>query len=414
MKHERWKQIEQLYHAALEHESGARDAYLAQACAGDEELRREVEELLGYDGAAESFIQGNALAFEARRLKPEELSQTAPPLLSGQNIGAYKILALLGHGGMGVVYRARDERLRRDVAIKLLPTSFANDSDRLRRFEQEAHATSALNHPNILTIYDIGAHEGAPFIVAELLEGEELRAQLEQGAVPVRRALEYAQQIATGLAAAHAKGIVHRDLKPENLFVTKDGRVKILDFGLAKLKPAQVGAVDTDAPMQKRLTDPGVVMGTVSYMSPEQVRCEDVDHRSDLFSFGLILYEMLTGQQAFHYESMAETMAAILKEEPPGLAELSESNNKISPQLERIVQHCLEKNPGLRFQSARDLSFALEALPTPSGARARPQPASEPVSAVDLPAALTGGGPAGGYSAMRGWHGLWLLFCLLD
>jgi serine/threonine protein kinase len=220
MKPERWKQIEQLYHAALDREPDERAAFLAETCIDDSGLRREVEELLRYDGAAGSFIQGNALAFEARRLKPEELSQTAPQLLPGQNIGAYKILALLAAGGMGVVYRARDERLRRDVAIKVLPTSFAHDADRLRRFEQEAHATSALNHPNILTIYDIGAQDGAPFIVAELLEGEELRAQLESGAVPVRRALEYAQQIATGLAAAHAKGIVHRDLKPENLFVT--------------------------------------------------------------------------------------------------------------------------------------------------------------------------------------------------
>src|SRR5262250_2853226 len=205
MKPERWKQIEQLYHAALEREPGAREAFLAQACAGDEELRREVEELLRYDGAAESFIEGNALAFEARRLEPEELSQTAPQFLPGQSIGAYKIVALLAAGGMGVVYRARDERLRRDVAIKVLPDSFANDADRLRRFEQEAHATSALNHPNILTVYDIGAHEGAPFIVAELLEGEELRAQLESGALTARRALEYALQITQGLAAAHEK-----------------------------------------------------------------------------------------------------------------------------------------------------------------------------------------------------------------
>src|SRR5215510_5184558 len=236
MKPERWKQIERLYHAALEHEPDARDAFLAQACAGDEELRREVEKLLRYYGAAGSFIQGNALAIEARRLEPEELSQTGPKWLPGQRIGAYKILALLGRGGMGVVYRARDERLRRDVAIKVLPASFAHDADRLRRFEQEAHATSALNHPNILTIYDIGAAApelgGAPFIVAELLEGEELRQQLTEGALPVRTVIDYAQQISSGLAAAHAKGIVHRDLKPENLFITTDGRVKILDFGL--------------------------------------------------------------------------------------------------------------------------------------------------------------------------------------
>src|SRR5262245_5569951 len=227
MKPERWKQIEQLYHTALDREPDKRDAFLAENCAGDSDLRREVEELLGYDGAAESFIQGNALAFEARRLEPDELSQTAPQLLPGQQIGAYKILALLGRGGMGVVYRARDERLRRDVAIKVLPASLANDADRLSRFEQEAHATSALNHPNILTIYDIGAHEGAPYIVAELLEGEELRKPLNEGALPVRTVIDYAQQIASGLAAAHEKGIVHRDLKPENRLVTKDGRVKI-------------------------------------------------------------------------------------------------------------------------------------------------------------------------------------------
>jgi serine/threonine protein kinase len=189
--------------------------------------------------------------------------------------------------------------LRREVAIKVLPASLAHDADRLRRFEQEAHATSALNHPNILTIYDIGAHEGAPFIVAELLEGEELRAQLESGALPPRRALEYALQITQGLAAAHEKGIVHRDLKPENLFVTKDGRVKILDHGLAKLRPPQPGVVDTDAPTHKRLTHPGVVMGMVGYMSPEQVLGQEADHRADIFSFGVILYEMLSGRRAF-------------------------------------------------------------------------------------------------------------------
>src|SRR5262245_37720749 len=366
MKPERWRQVDQLFQAALERAPEERAAFIGAACIGDDSLRLEVEELLRYDGAADGFIKGNALAFEARRLKPEELSQTGPQLLPGQSIGSYKILALLGRGGMGVVYRARDERLRRNVAIKVLPASFAHDADRLSRFEQEAHATSALNHPNILTIYDIGAHEGAPFIVAELLEGEELRAQLESGALPARRALEYAQQIAQGLAAAHEKGIVHRDLKPENLFVTKDGRVKILDFGLAKLRPPQPGVVDTGAPTHKRLTDPGAVMGTVGYMSPEQVRGQETDHRSDIFAFGLILYEMLSGQRAFRGASAIEVMNAILKEEP---AELRETNAKISPQIEKLVRRCLEKKPERRFQTASDLGFALEALSTHSASR---------------------------------------------
>src|SRR5262245_59220726 len=364
---QRWRQVEILYYAALERESDERVAFLAETCAGDEELRREVEELLRYDGAAESFIKGNALAFEARRLEPVELSQTGPQLLPGQHIGAYKILSLLAAGGMGVVYRAHDERLRRDVAIKVLPASFAHDADRLRRFRQEAQATSALNHPNIPTIYDIGAHEGAPLIVAELLEGAELRAQLESGALPVLRAMEYAQQIAAGLAAAHEKGVVHRDLKPENLFVTKDGRVKILDFGLAKLKPQKLaGGVDSQAPTQRPLTDPGVVMGTVGYMSPEQARGQEADARADIFAFGVILYEMLSGRRPFRGASAIEVMNAILKEEPP---ELGETNAKISPQHEKLVRRCLEKQPERRFQTAYDLGFALEALSTPSGAR---------------------------------------------
>jgi len=367
MKPERWRQIEQLYHAALDREPDERAAFLAETCIDDSGLRREVEELLRYDGAAGSFIEGNALSVEARRIEPEELSQTAPQLLPGQGIGAYRILALLGRGGMGVVYRARDERLRRDVAIKVLPASFANDADRLRRFEQEAHATSALNHPNILTIYDTGTQDGAPFIVAELLEGEDLRDQLKEGPLSVRKAIEYAQQIAAGLAAAHEKGVVHRDLKPENLFVTKDGRVKILDFGLAKLKPQQLaGGVDSQAPTQRPLTDPGVIMGTVGYMSPEQVRGQEADHRSDIFAFGVILYEMLSGRRPFHGASAIEVITAILKEESP---ELGETNTKISPQLEKLVRRCLEKQPERRFQTANDLGFALESLSTSSGTR---------------------------------------------
>ncbi|MBK9706127.1 MAG: serine/threonine protein kinase [Acidobacteria bacterium] len=242
-------------------------------------------------------------------------------------INQYKIISAIGKGGMGEVWRARDTRLNREVAIKVLPAEFTQDAERARRFEQEARATSALNHPNILTVYDFGNYEANPYLVMELLDGEELRVQLGQGALPVRKAIEYAQQIAAGLAAAHEKGIVHRDLKPENLFITKDGRVKILDFGLAKLKPQKLtGGVDSEGETMKPLTNPGVVMGTVGYMSPEQVRGAEVDHRSDIFSFGIILHEMLSGQRTFAGDSLVELMNAILKEDPP---ELSETNAKI-------------------------------------------------------------------------------------
>jgi Tol biopolymer transport system component len=285
------------------------------------------------------------------------------PIVTGERFNHYEIIAPLGAGGMGEVWRARDTRLNREVAVKVLPASFARDPDRLLRFEQEALATSALNHPNILTVYDIGDHEGAPYMVAELLEGEELSELIKQGPIAPRKAIDYARQIAEGLAAAHAKGVVHRDLKPENLFVTNDGRVKILDFGLAKLRTHQFGDIDKDAPTQKRITDPGVIMGTIGYMSPEQVRGQDTDHRSDIFAFGVILYEMLTGQRAFRGDSAIEVMNAILKEEPQ---EFSETKEQISPQLGMIVRRCLEKQPERRFHSAHDLGFALEALPSGS------------------------------------------------
>ncbi|MDX2042077.1 MAG: protein kinase [Acidobacteriota bacterium] len=302
--------------------------------------------------------------------------------LPQMNLSHYRLVSKIGAGGMGEVYRARDERLGRDVAIKVLPADFANAPDRLKRFEQEARATSALNHPNILTVYDIGTHEGAPYLVAELLEGEELRAQLNDGALPVKRAIEYAQQIAAGLAAAHEKGIVHRDLKPENLFVTKDGRVKILDFGLAKLKPQTMGGgVDSEAATLKPLTNPGVILGTVSYMSPEQVRGQETDHRSDIFSFGIILHEMLSGQRTFTGDSLVELMNAILKDEP---AELSETNAKISPQLDRLVRRCLEKKPERRFQTASDLGFALESLASSGYARALAGRSGEEASSMPM------------------------------
>ncbi|MFN0123882.1 MAG: protein kinase domain-containing protein, partial [Blastocatellia bacterium] len=270
---------------------------------------------------------------------------------------------------MGEVYRARDTRLDREVAIKVLPADFANDPERLRRFEQEARATSALNHPNILTVHDFGMHDGAPYIVAELLDGEELRAQMNTGALPVRRAVDYAQQIAAGLAAAHAKGIVHRDLKPANVFVTTDGRIRILDFGLARVKPLRLpkGTEDSTQKQNQPITSPGAVMGTVGYMAPEQVHGKEADHRADIFSFGVMLYEMLSGNRAFGGDSAVEVMNAILNAEPP---ELSETNAKISPQLDKIVRRCLEKKPERRFQSASDLGFALEALGTPNSSGA--------------------------------------------
>jgi len=275
---------------------------------------------------------------------------------AGTRLGPYEILAPLGAGGMGEVYRARDERLKRDVAIKVLPASFSTDPDRLRRFEQEAQAAGALNHPNITIVYDIGTHENAPYVVQELLEGETLRTELSGGRFSPRKAIDYALQITQGLAAAHDKGIVHRDLKPENLFVTKEGRVKILDFGLAKLtQVGQTGAA-TNLPTVTPGTEPGVVMGTLSYMSPEQVKGRPADARSDIFSFGAIFYEMLSGKRAFHADSAGETMAAILKEEPPNP---SESGRSVSPALDHIVRHCLEKDRDSRFQSARDIAFAL-------------------------------------------------------
>jgi Tol biopolymer transport system component len=277
------------------------------------------------------------------------------PLTSGTKLGPYEILAPLGAGGMGEVYRARDTRLGREVAIKVLPEALAHDADRLRRFEQEARTIAALNHPNILGIHDIGAHDGAPFLVSEFLEGQTLREKLVSGPLPVRRAIEYALGIAQGLAAAHEKGIVHRDLKPENVFVTRDGRIKVLDFGLAKLVRPE-GNHETAVTLT---STPGMVMGTVGYMSPEQVRGEAIDARSDIFSFSAVLYEMLTGKRAFKRETSAETMTAILREEPQAL---SDTGWQGPLELQRILVRCLEKNVERRFQSASDLAFAMESL----------------------------------------------------
>jgi Tol biopolymer transport system component len=277
---------------------------------------------------------------------------------------------------MGEVYRARDTRLGRDVAIKVLPEALAHDADRLRRFEQEARTIAALNHPNILGIHDIGVHDGAPFLVSEFLEGVTLRDTLLSGPLPVRRAIEYALGIAEGLAAAHEKGIVHRDLKPENVFVTRDGRIKVLDFGLAKLtRPEE--AHETEVTLTSPATLPGMVMGTVGYMSPEQVRGEPIDPRSDIFSFGAVLYEMLTGKRAFKHATSAETMTAILREEPQALIDTGWQG---PPELQRILARCLEKNIARRFQSASDLGFAVESLSGTSAGTRTGTPAGTPTA----------------------------------
>jgi len=298
----------------------------------------------------------------------------------GTKLGPYEIQSPLGAGGMGEVYRARDTRLARDVALKILPESFAQDKDRLYRFEQETQAVAALNHPNILAIYDVGQHNGVPFLVSELLEGESLRTVLDRGALPQRKVIDYGVQISQALAAAHEKGVVHRDLKPENLFITRDGRVKVLDFGLAKLVHKQRTAPDgytlTSSPTQV-----GVVMGTASYMAPEQVRGDAIDARTDIFALGAVLYEMLSGRRVFHRDTTAETMTAVLKEDLP---ELSENQPSISPALDRIVRRCTEKNPDQRFQSAKDLSFALGVLSgsSVSGAVRATEAAAKPRSAL--------------------------------
>jgi eukaryotic-like serine/threonine-protein kinase len=279
------------------------------------------------------------------------------PLGEHQFIDHYEILALIGAGGMGEVYRARDTRLNRDVAIKVLPGFSSPEPDRLRRFEQEARAAAALNHSNILAVYQMGVYEDAPYLVSELLEGETLRERLKRGALPLRKVIDYGVQIAKGLAAAHEKGIVHRDLKPENLFLTKDGQVKILDFGLARLTQSMPSSF-SQAPHEVE-TLPGLMMGSMGYMSPEQIRGTGADHRSDIFTFAAVLYEMLTGQRAFQRATSIDAMSAILNEEPLPLAQLK-PNLPIG--LEKVLQRGLEKNPEQRFQSASDLGFALESL----------------------------------------------------
>jgi serine/threonine protein kinase/Tol biopolymer transport system component len=362
MEPERWREIEQLYHAARECPPGERNQFLKKACQ-DERVRSEVEALLECEEQAESFLEAPALEVTAAALA-EGRSRS----MLGRVLGHYEIAAFVGAGGMGEVYRARDSRIGRDVAIKVLPPGVAaTHPERLRLFEQEARAAGAINHPNILSIFDVGIQDGAPYVVYELLEGETLRDRLGKGALSRRKALECGRQIATGLAAAHDKGIAHRDLKPENLFLTRDGRVKILDFGLAKLTlPGEFAGREMNGAAPSPHPGSGHILGTPGYLAPEQLRGDVVDHRADIFNLGAILYEMLAGQRLFRGVSTSEVLNAIRKDEPievpqPG----GKTDGMFDPSVARLLRRCLEKNPRQRIQSALDVAFDLEDLLEP-------------------------------------------------
>jgi serine/threonine protein kinase len=357
MEPERWQQIEQLFYAALTLAPDGRAEFLAAACADDSGLRLEVESLLRAEGASWSFIEGNALVAEAQQLEAYDLGTPKAHLLPGQQIGAYRILAPLGKGGMGEVYRARDERLGRDVAIKVLPADFAKDADRLRRFEQEARATSALNHPNIITIHEISsASIGSNllhYITTELVNGKTLRQILKANRPPLATALNYGIQITSALAVAHEAGIIHRDIKPENIMVRGDGLVKVLDFGLAKLTQPPVADVDSEAKTLRQVaTQMGQVVGTARYMSPEQARGQMVDPRTDLFSLGIVLYELIAGKAPFQGATAIEVISAILSQEPASIKSL---RPEVPVKLERVIQRTLCKEPEQRCASAQEL-----------------------------------------------------------
>jgi serine/threonine protein kinase len=367
MKIERWRRADELFNAALKREASVRGQFLDQACEGDEELRGEVESLLAAHSRAGSFIEHSAAEADTR------LFDADPQIIIGQSLGRYKILSLLGAGGMGQVYRALDTTLGREAAVKVLPASFTQDAERVRRFEQEARAASSLNHPNIITIYEIGRVDHTHFIAAEVVEGQTLRRRLADSRIKQSVALDVAAQVASALAAAHAAGIAHRDIKPENIMLRPDGLVKVLDFGLAKLVEKQTPFGEDPSTVASGGTLPGVVMGTVGYMSPEQVRAGRVDARTDIFSLGVVLYEALAGRRPFQGGSVVEVMNAILKEDPAELSaaanlDLRDSREQISPALDRVVGRCLEKRPEARFQSASDLAFALKSISEASGA----------------------------------------------
>lgn len=347
---DRWAKVESIYHAALLHEPGERAAFVANECAGDPELESEVGSLLEFDGQANAFMQTSALNVAAKTLAASQ--ETSESESKMDDIGPYHFLKLIGEGGTGNVYLAVDTRLDRKVAIKILSVDFTEDVDRVSRFKQEARATSSLNHPNIVTIFEVGETEGRNYIVTEFVEGVILRARLAAalpGGLDAKETVSIINQVLQALDAAHRAGVIHRDIKPENIIVRSDGLVKVLDFGIAKLDASQPASVD------HLTTRTGVVIGTAAYMSPEQARGQKVDHRTDIFSVGIVLYEMLCGRKPFEGETWSDVMAAVLVKDPQVI------DSTVAPlALRGIVERCLEKDPDKRFQSASDLTFALQ------------------------------------------------------
>ncbi len=377
MQPERWQQIDQLFHLALERDPSERAAFLAEACDGDASLRDEVESLLESHEQSNDFIEAPAADIAAELFVEREDRLTA-----GQSVGPYQVVSLLGEGGMGEVYLAQDLRLGRRVALKRLRAQFTLEAERVRRFEQEARAASALNHPNIVTIYEIGQLDSLHFIVTEFIDGETLRCYLADAEHTLAEILDIAAQVASALAAAHATGIIHRDIKPENIMVRRDHIVKVLDFGLAKLAP-DVATVETRAAARSAVrTDPGTVMGTVQYMSPEQARGNKVDSRTDLWSLGVVLYEMVTGRTPFEGETPSHVIVALLENEPSPL----KSYLEVPSELEQIVRRALRKNKEERYQTASDLAFDLNSLKQKIQVEARLKGPAQPVASTrELP-----------------------------
>nr|MBA3765484.1 serine/threonine-protein kinase [Acidobacteriota bacterium] len=355
MTTERWQQIKEIFHAALEHEAGERVAFLVEACAGDKSLRSEIESLIAAHEKDGSFIDSPAYEVAAQILTDDPDGSRA-----GQRLGSYLILSMLGRGGMGEIYLAKDERLRRQVALKLLPTQFTKDADRLRRFEQEARAASALNHPNIITIHEIGEIDSLHFIATEFVEGETLRERLSPTRLDLVETLRIVIQVGDALAAAHSAGIIHRDIKPDNIMLRPDGYVKVLDFGLAKLVEQRSLASNSESPTRRQVnTSPGMVMGTASYMSPEQARGEEVDARTDIWSLGVVLYEMLSGRVPFEGTTISHVIVNILEKEP---AWPVQSSREAPAELDWIVKKALRKDREERYQTARELLGDLRSL----------------------------------------------------